>query len=193
MYKRQVLGAARAWSECFARADPFHAPDPEASKARLFTADFIAARTKKNQTAPTHPFFHAADDVLARHASVTQALHLARLYLLRRMLDESGAALRQQKRRQRVQSFDDMLQNVDAALTSGDFPRLAESLRSRYPVALIDEFQDTDPLQYAIFSRIYGAGEAPAAGPLFLVGDPKQAIYSFRNADLHTYLSLIHI
>ncbi|MBL8422906.1 MAG: exodeoxyribonuclease V subunit beta [Candidatus Accumulibacter phosphatis] len=184
-----VSTGARAWTLWFASGDPLRAPDPEKSKARLFTADFIAARTKKNQTPPTHPFFHAAADVLARHASVTQALHLARLHLLRRMLDESGAALRQQKRRQRVQSFDDMLQNVDAALTSGDFPWLAESLRSRYPVALIDEFQDTDPLQYAIFSRIYGAGEAPAAGPLFLVGDPKQAIYSFRNADLHTYLA----
>ena len=124
-----------------------------------------------------------------RHASVTQALHLARLHLLRRMLGESAAALRQQKRRLRVQTFDDMLLNVDAALTSGDFPWLAESLRSRYPVALIDEFQDTDPLQYAIFSRIYAAGDAQAAGPLFLVGDPKQAIYSFRNADLHTYLA----
>jgi exodeoxyribonuclease V beta subunit len=51
-------------------------------------------------------------------------------------------------------------------------------------VALIDEFQDTDPLQFAIFDRIYGRGELP----VFLVGDPKQAIYSFRNADLHAYL-----
>jgi len=51
-------------------------------------------------------------------------------------------------------------------------------------VALIDEFQDTDPLQFAIFDRIYGQGKLP----VFLVGDPKQAIYSFRNADLHAYL-----
>ncbi|MBL8374582.1 exodeoxyribonuclease V subunit beta [Accumulibacter sp.] len=184
-----VRAGARAWTEWFVGGDLFRAPDPEASKARLFTADFIAARKKKNQEPPAHPFFAAADDLLAQHASVMQALHFARLCLLRRMLDEAGAALRRQKRRQRVQSFDDMLQNVDAALASGDFPWLAESLRSRYPVALIDEFQDTDPLQYAIFSRIYAAGDAQAAGPLFLIGDPKQAIYSFRNADLHTYLA----
>jgi exodeoxyribonuclease V beta subunit len=184
-----VRAGARAWTEWFTGGDLFRAPDSEASKARLFTASFIAAKKKKNQMPPAHPFFAAADDLLAQHASVTQALHFARLCLLRQMLDESGAALRQQKRRQRVQSFDDMLQNVDAALTSGDFPWLAESLRSRYPVALIDEFQDTDPLQYAIFSRIYAAGDAQAAGPLFLIGDPKQAIYSFRNADLHTYLA----
>jgi len=184
-----VRAGARAWTEWFVGGHLFRAPDPEASKARLFTADFIAARKKKNQEPPAHPFFAAADDLLAQHASVMQALHFARLCLLRRMLDEAGAALRRQKRRQRVQSFDDMLQNVDAALASGDFPWLAESLRSRYPVALIDEFQDTDPLQYAIFSRIYAAGDAQAAGPLFLIGDPKQAIYSFRNADLPTYLA----
>jgi exodeoxyribonuclease V beta subunit len=184
-----VRAGARAWTEWFSSGDLCRAPDREASKARLFTASFIAARKKKNQMSPAHPFFVAADDLLTQHASVTQALHFARLGLLRQMLDESGSALRQQKRRQRVQSFDDMLQNVDAALTSGDFPWLAESLRSRYPVALIDEFQDTDPLQYAIFSRIYAAGDAQAAGPLFLIGDPKQAIYSFRNADLHTYLA----
>jgi exodeoxyribonuclease V beta subunit len=184
-----VRAGARAWTVWFTGGDLCRAAVPEASKARLFTADMIAARTKKNQTPPAHPFFAAADDLLARHASVTQALHLARLHLLRWMLGESAAALRQQKRRLRVQTFDDMLLNVDAALTSGDFPWLAESLRSRYPVALIDEFQDTDPLQYAIFSRIYAAGDAQAAGPLFLVGDPKQAIYSFRNADLHTYLT----
>jgi exodeoxyribonuclease V beta subunit len=104
------------------------------------------------------------------------------------MFAEAGATLREQKRRQRVLSFDDMLYNVDAALAAGDSARLGESLRRRYPVALIDEFQDTDPLQFAIFKAIYGATRAPA-GPLFLVGDPKQAIYSFRNADLHTYLA----
>ncbi|MDD2768636.1 MAG: UvrD-helicase domain-containing protein, partial [Methylococcus sp.] len=96
-------------------------------------------------------------------------------------------ALRAEKRRRRVIGFDDMLWNVHEALTSGRYPWLAEVLRSRYPVALIDEFQDTDPLQFAIFRALYMA-EGAAAGLVFLVGDPKQAIYSFRNADLQTYL-----
>ncbi|WP_300456022.1 exodeoxyribonuclease V subunit beta [Accumulibacter sp.] len=187
-----VHAGAREWTDTFRRGDALALPDPETSKARLFTARFIAQRTKARQTPPRHPFFAAADDLLARHATLTNALRLARLHLLRRMLDECGGALREEKRRQRVQSFDDMLHGLDAALTSGDYPWLADSLRRRYPVALIDEFQDTDPLQYAIFQRIYGAtGERPAA-PLFLVGDPKQAIYSFRNADLHTYLAARH-
>ncbi len=81
-------------------------------------------------------------------------------------------------------SFDDMLYNLYAALEGGEHPELASSLREQFPVALIDEFQDTDPLQFAIFDRIYGQGKLP----VFLVGDPKQAIYSFRNADLHAYL-----
>ena len=77
-----------------------------------------------------------------------------------------------------------MLYNLYAALEGGEHPELAPSLREKFPVALIDEFQDTDPLQFAIFDRIYGQGKLP----VFLVGDPKQAIYSFRNADLHAYL-----
>ncbi|KLU22021.1 exodeoxyribonuclease V subunit beta, partial [Caballeronia mineralivorans PML1(12)] len=85
------------------------------------------------------------------------------------------------KRTRRVVSFDDLLSNLYQALAAN--PWLADALRTRYPGALIDEFQDTDPLQFAIFNSIF----APQ-GPLFLVGDPKQAIYSFRAADLHTYL-----
>src|SRR5690606_14276244 len=60
-------------------------------------------------------------------------------------------------------------------------------LRSRYPAALIDEFQDTDPVQYEIFRRIYGQSDETSSA-LFLVGDPKQAIYAFRGADVHAYL-----
>jgi exodeoxyribonuclease V beta subunit len=64
---------------------------------------------------------------------------------------------------------------------------LARAVRTRFPAALIDEFQDTDPLQFGIFRKIYVPENEPGL-PLFLVGDPKQAIYRFRNADLHTYL-----
>ena len=62
---------------------------------------------------------------------------------------------------------------------------IAAALRVRYSAALIDEFQDTDPLQFGIFSAVYAGADNPA----FLVGDPKQAIYSFRGADIFTYLA----
>ncbi len=65
--------------------------------------------------------------------------------------------------------------------------RLADHLAARYHVALIDESQDTDPRQFAIFKRIFLAAATPRR--LILVGDPKQAIYGFRGADLSTYLA----
>ena len=58
-------------------------------------------------------------------------------------------------------------------------------LRERYHVALVDEFQDTDPIQWEILRRAFGEGEAT----LILIADPKQAIYSFRGADVYAYLS----
>src|SRR3546814_15438318 len=72
--------------------------------------------------------------------------------------------------------------------------RFAAAVAARWPVALVDEFQDTDPQQWAIFRRLYEAGAARAESgeaepPLLgLVGDPKQAIYAFRGGDLDTYL-----
>src|SRR5689334_17969815 len=114
-------------------------------------------------------------------------LERLRLRLLRKMAAETVKGLREKKRAQRVIGFDDILYNAWDALCNGAQPWPAAELRNRYPAALIDEFQDTDPLQCAIFMKIYDVKEVP--GPLFLVGDPKQAIYSFRNADLHTYLS----
>jgi exodeoxyribonuclease V beta subunit len=81
-------------------------------------------------------------------------------------------------------SYDDLLQQLHQALTGAQGARLAGLLQRRYPAALVDEFQDTDPLQYEILERIYGSGHHS----LFLVGDPKQAIYSFRGADIFAYL-----
>ena len=65
---------------------------------------------------------------------------------------------------------------------------MAEVIRLQFPIAMIDEFQDTDPLQYRIFDSIYSIADNRSDCGLFLIGDPKQAIYSFRGADIHTYL-----
>src|SRR5436853_569972 len=66
---------------------------------------------------------------------------------------------------------------------------LQKSLRERFIVALVDEFQDTDPVQYSIFSQIYRGSD----GSVFLIGDPKQAIYGFRRADVFTYLQAARV
>lgn len=94
--------------------------------------------------------------------------------------------LREEKARRGEVDFSDMLTLVDRSLHGPQGDELTNLLRSRYPVALIDEFQDTDPVQWRIFKRLYlseGAG-----GRLVVIGDPKQAIYGFRGADVATYL-----
>jgi len=86
-------------------------------------------------------------------------------------------------------SYDDMLALVGNALHADNASVLIEKIRERYRVAFIDEFQDTDPVQWRIFKRLFlkDSGNAPL-NILFLIGDPKQAIYSFRGADVYTYL-----
>ena len=80
--------------------------------------------------------------------------------------------------------FDDMIEDVCLALR--EKPELVRALRQQYRFCLVDEFQDTDPLQWEIFRRVFL--ESDGANPLYLIGDPKQAIYRFRGGDIHTYL-----
>jgi exodeoxyribonuclease V beta subunit len=106
----------------------------------------------------------------------------ARTHVLQRMAEL--------KRRSGLFGFADMLQRLDVALAdpeSGE--RLAQRLREQFPVAMIDEFQDTSPLQFRIFDRIYRTAENRQDAALLLIGDPKQSIYGFRGADIHSYLA----
>ena len=85
-------------------------------------------------------------------------------------------------------TFDELIQRVHDALV-GDSRELADRLFAEWPVALVDEFQDTDAQQYAILDRIYRDADAAARGRLVMIGDPKQAIYRFRGGDIDTYLA----
>jgi exodeoxyribonuclease V beta subunit len=101
------------------------------------------------------------------------------------LLDWLDTELPKRKAERRQLYFDDLLLNLRNALASKQRGgRLAGRIRRRFRAALIDEFQDTDPIQYEIFSRIYDGHDSP----VFLVGDPKQAIYGFRGADIFAYL-----
>jgi len=178
-----VAAALDAWARYFAAGD-CHAAPPRA--ALKLTASALAKATKAKFVSPNHPFFVLAE-TLAAAVDAAEAAHRRRwLALVAEWLRTGPATLAAAKRARRVVSFDDLLSNLHGALVA--HPWLAEVLRARYPAALIDEFQDTDPLQFAIFERIFARG-ASGPAPVFLVGDPKQAIYSFRAADLHTYLA----
>jgi exodeoxyribonuclease V beta subunit len=97
------------------------------------------------------------------------------------------AAYQQAKLNQSVFDFNDLLQRLHQALHA-DQGELAAAIRQQYPVAMVDEFQDTDPWQYESLDRIYQADRVDDSNVLVMIGDPKQAIYSFRGADLSTYL-----
>ncbi len=92
---------------------------------------------------------------------------------------------RRRKRKTRELGFDDMLLNLRDALKAPSGKGLARRIAGRYPLVLVDEFQDTDPLQHDIFTAIHAADKAHG---LILIGDPKQAIYRFRGADIFTYM-----
>lgn len=87
-------------------------------------------------------------------------------------------------------SYYDMLSLVEKALYSDNSSNLLGKLRNRFKVAFIDEFQDTDPVQWRIFRKIFiDNRDNDLQNLLFVIGDPKQAIYSFRGADVYAYLS----
>ena len=149
-----------------------------------FDATFMQKKQNKNKIAPDHPFFQKVNQLLAYHhdyqAHLAPALEDLRLRLLHFLRDK----LPKRKQQLGVLTFDDLLSRLQSALTQHPF--LAERLALQYQAALIDEFQDTDPIQYAIFAHIYRNN---AESRVFFVGDPKQAIYGFRGADIYTYLS----
>ena len=91
--------------------------------------------------------------------------------------------LEARKRAAGLYDFDDMLLLVAAALRGPRGAELSATLRRRFKLAIVDEFQDTDPIQWEIFRTVWGE----SGGPLYLVGDAKQSIYGFRGADVATY------
>ncbi len=153
----------------------------------------LASGVKKGYEPLEDPVFEAFEAVWHSTCAV-EATYDARALALRRSMVESAREEARRRRDERHQLvFDDLLVALRDALRAPEGGRLADRLREQFRFALIDEFQDTDPVQYEIFRRVWhreAAGE-PGSPPrgLILIGDPKQAIYSFRGADVHTYLA----
>lgn len=150
----------------------------------LATLEKAEASLRKGVELPELRFFTAMDTLKQRYQDLDniRALQLQQLRL--QLLAFIREQLPQQKAQQQVQSYDDLLINLSQALQGPQGEWLVTRLREQFKAALIDEFQDTDPVQYDNFRRVFAASGLP----VFFVGDPKQAIYSFRGADIFTYL-----
>ncbi|WP_421272583.1 exodeoxyribonuclease V subunit beta [Aeromonas taiwanensis] len=143
-----------------------------------FGQTVLEANLKKGGDVPTLPLFSEIDALLASRPGIRDLILQRAAVVVRSRMQAS-------KRQAHQLSFDDLLKDLDGALGSSLGERLCERIRATYRVAMIDEFQDTDPQQYRIFHRLYGGHQDTA---LLMIGDPKQAIYGFRGADIFTYI-----
>jgi len=164
---------------------PEFGPDPPEKLAGYTTAG-VAERLRKNAVAPRHGFFEVAGEFLRRLAELRARLADLKDGLIHDLLVSVRERLARKKRRLNIRTFDDLLHDLYAVLRTDDVYRrqLQRRLQEDFGAVLIDEFQDTDPVQYAIFETLFGQ-DTPL---LFFIGDPKQAIYSFRGADVFAYL-----
>ncbi|SCB98810.1 DNA helicase/exodeoxyribonuclease V, beta subunit [Gilliamella bombicola] len=149
------------------------------SELEKFKQSVLIEKTKEGKVAPCHFVFEQIDNLYQ------QPLNL-RSQILIDIVSVIQKGIYNEKIKQGKMSFDDLIWQLNRALQAKSGERLAKSIASKYRVALIDEFQDTDPAQYQIFNRIYGNPHSEQG--LLFIGDPKQAIYSFRGADIFTYL-----
>jgi exodeoxyribonuclease V beta subunit len=151
---------------------------------KFCSSEITRALKRGFSSRPAHPFFLICDDLKTTCDDLIQAYHLHLTELKSNLFRYAKEELRERKRQQNVRYFDDLLLDLHGILQSPRGPEVAQSIRSRYKAALIDEFQDTDPVQYSIFDVVYKHPDTA----LFLIGDPKQAIYSFRGADIFAYI-----
>lgn len=134
------------------------------------------------------PLFEPLRQLKTKANKIEEQLHGVKCdRLIAQGLSVIQGKLEQSKQQRQVMNFDDLVRTLDAALQREQGAALAKALRQQYPVALVDEFQDTDPVQYRILQSIYRQDAT-----LYLIGDPKQAIYAFRGGDVFAYLAARH-
>jgi exodeoxyribonuclease V beta subunit len=171
---------AAALDRWFAGAPALPLPDG----AALFGTEKIGKGYTKASQPVEHPFFAAMEALLAAAERLKRAFDAATRRFARDFLVAARIDVAERKRRAGEQSYDDLLADLAMALKGPGGPALVAGLRARYRAALVDEFQDTDLQQLDIFTAVFG----DATHPLVFVGDPKQAIYGFRGADVFAYL-----
>ena len=155
------------------------------TRVEKYATGALRSAVKKGCAPPAHPFFATCERLTEAWQSLVERFAFRTKELKLELLDYCRRELALRKERRQLTAYQDLLLRLDRALGAPHGAALAAGLRRRYSAALIDEFQDTDPTQYEIFKRIYGESRLP----VFLVGDPKQAIFGFRGADIFAYLA----
>ena len=183
-YYNPWLNALVAWAN-----DP-QAVQPALSQAAIdrLSAVGLHAAFKDERRCALHPHIEALEQLLAALRALPDVAlavgDAAALLVAQRLADIKAAAGRF--------GFADMLVRLDAALDparNGDAAgRLRQRILQQTPVALVDEFQDTSPLQARIFDSLFRIASNDPDTALLLIGDPKQSIYAFRGADIRSYL-----
>ena len=176
------LTALAAWAQS---TDSLPLELTDAAQRRLTPDGLLEARKDSAPAISLPDDFQAFADLIAAQNALPDPKIALRLH----------AAAHVQARRLELKQhagtfgFNDMLQRLDQALAGPNGERLRARMLAQHPVALIDEFQDTSPLQYRLFEQLYRTADNDPATALLLIGDPKQSIYGFRGADIHSYLS----
>ena len=145
-----------------------------------FTRTRMELKTKPGEIPPEHEFFDLCEQMLCFYHQFENNLISLKIEFFAFFKKELGKI----KKTQGICFFDDLVNDLAKALEREDGVNLQKAVRQTYKTCLIDEFQDTDPRQYDIFSKIFSS----KGTPFFMIGDPKQAIYAFRGGDIFAYL-----
>ena len=161
--------------------------DPENPLWKNWSADYLKSSILTGNHVPDHHCLRLIDKIW-QSSEVTEAVTSNLWRQVTRKVIEN---LDRYKTDSNQLTVDDLLTQLHQAVTTNQ--EFAMALANRYPCAMVDEFQDTDDIQYGIFKAIYSQGIAEGSRPgpqsLFLIGDPKQAVYQFRGADVFTYIN----
>ncbi len=150
-----------------------------------FTGTYIKKAVKKGKKPPCHDFFIECENFYNIANALKAKFDKKILKLKFSLFQYVKKKLKAKKEALNIKSFDDLIIDFYEALKDKKTGNnLAKAIRKRYKAALIDEFQDTDPIQYEIFKKIFMSENSL----VFLIGDPKQAIYGFRGADIFAYM-----
>ncbi len=182
-YKPESKAEIISWIKSIMQSDHLPKKLPARDRFKLITQEWITGKTKKGLDPPTHRFFQLCDGFEERFKHYIKWQRIAAIIQAREYLI---VHIDRYKSDRGLVHFEDMRTRLDDALSGPNGSVLAEKIRGLWPYGLIDEFQDTDAEQYRIFNAIY-AGQSDCG--FFMIGDPKQAVYSWRGADVFTYMS----